>query len=596
MAAKLTYQDVFNDELAPEKFLSSPLYFSTGAINPSYSAPCGSIYVNTMTGGFFLNTSSPTPGTTWLELSDNFVNIEIGHHRAAKETSLIVTSSGQYTPTAGDLVGTFGLGAWTNGNTLNHTYVLNNGCGSRYQALNAGGNGTTHNFVEYFNGSSWSNTGSLGSDRYNPVDGGGVGRSLGANLFGSTNSAVCVGGYTGSAGLSSCELYTGSLWLTCSANVPGAGGGISGMAAGGTSFSGFICGQDFGFGFRTGVTFNGSVWTSGGFAFPYAGVINGDSELSASGSINSALIHSYLISGAYAPVAYTYNGSNAYVLTTIYNYSFINAYLSGNPLMGYKYGGRDTAATPVGTKKTEIFNGVTFNSHVDLNTARIAAQTKGPGSAVDCIAMGGRASGEPGTVITGLNSSEIYTETITYKKLYPQYIKSYNKASIYLGSNSSFLKGYQTGITYPPNKYLVVNKNAITAIANESDISGGYSVLQVGVTGALATYSIGAAPSLQIIPGTIAYIVASGANPLTANNVGIFVVKNIIVSSNTVVVTNPAATNQNPGTGHINFVTTMICVDYVAPDDILIGSTDNNGYLTTDKLFQTTNYFSKTGF
>ena len=79
MAAKLTFQDVFNNEIAPSKFLASPVYFSYGAGNPAFSAPTGSLYINSTTGGFFLNISSPTPGTTWVELSNNNTNDEIGH-------------------------------------------------------------------------------------------------------------------------------------------------------------------------------------------------------------------------------------------------------------------------------------------------------------------------------------------------------------------------------------------------------------------------------------------------------------------------------------------------------------------------------------
>ena len=69
--------------------------------------------------------------------------------------------------------------------------------------------------------------------------------------------------------------------------------------------------------------------------------------------------------------------------------------------------------------------------------------------------MGGRSQGR-GNTISGLNSSENYTETVTYKKLYPQYVKSFNKPSIYTGSNNSVSRSYQQTVKYPANKYLVV--------------------------------------------------------------------------------------------------------------------------------------------
>jgi len=591
MAAKLTFQDVFNDEMAPEKFLVSPVYFSTGTINPSFSAPTGSIYVNTTSGSFFLNISSPTPGTTWLELSNASNNIQGGHHRTSTEGSLSITGSGAYTPTAGDLVGTFGLGAWTNGNNLSITYTLNNGCGTRNQALNAGGDGTNYNLVEIFNGSTWASTGSLNSQRYsddNP-------RGFGANIFGSTNGAVCVGGNSdGSTTLSSCELYNGSTWVAGSGNVPGIGA-IEGHAATGTSYSGLIYGNYSSTGFHFVTKFNGATWFSDGILINNNG-FNGDNDASASGSVNAAIfLSSYFPGSIFRPVAFSYNGVNAlYLTSTFNNATAINCYLSGNPLMAYKMGGSDQVSpTAAAYSSTEIFNGVTFNTHINMNVARIGTQTKAPGSATDCIAMGGRSA--TGLAPVGLRSTETYTETITYKKLYPQYAKSFNKASIYYGSSSALMRGYQSPTKYPANKYLVVNRQMLTAIGNQADISAGYNVLQVGVTGTLATYSISATPSLQIVPGNIAIVAASGANPLSANNTGIFIVKNIIISSNTIAVTNAAGTSQNPGTGTMQLITTMLCVDCIDADDIVIGQTDGNGILNIDKMFQTSAYFSRTG-
>lgn len=590
MAAKLTFQDVFNDELAPEKFLASPIYFSTGTINPSFSAPTGSIYVNTTTGGFFLNISSPTPGTTWLELSDTSNNIQIGHHRTSTEGSLTITGSGAYTPAVGDLVGTFGLGAWTNGSNLSITYTLNNGCGTRNQALNAGGDGTNYNLVEIFNGSTWSSTGSLTSPRYSDAS-----SAPGANIFGSTNGAICVGGNSdGSTTLSTCELYNGSTWAAGSGNVPGLGA-IQGHAATGTSYSGFIFGNYDSTSFHYIIKFNGETWFNDGISIDNGG-FNGDNEASASGSENAAIMNSSYFPGTvFRPIVFMYNGINSFLLTRTYNnITAINSYTSGNPLMAYKIGGSNQASpTSAAYSSTEIFNGVTFNSHVNLNVGRIGTQTKSPGSATECIAMGGRS--QKGLTVTGLRSTETYTENITYKKLYPQYVKSFNKSSIYYGSNSALMRGYQSTVKYPPNKYLVVNRQMLTSIGNQADISAGYNVLQVGVSGSLATYSISVTPSLQIVPGNIAIVSAGGANPLSANNTGIFIVKSIIISSNTIAVTNAAGTSQNPGTGNMQLITTMICVDCIDAEDIVIGQTDSNGILTVDKMFNTTGYFSKTG-
>jgi len=596
MAAKLTYQDVFNDEMAPEKFLPSPLYFSTGAINPVYSAPCGSLYVNTVTGGFFLNVSSPTPGTSWIELSNNNTSVEVGHHRSSTQTTATL-STGQYAPTSGDLVGSFGLGAWTNTGNLITTYLVNNTCGSTSATLNVGGTAISFIISETFDGITWALVGNLNVNRYNLKNGGGFVQSYGANIFGSTNGSVCMGGYDGTNALSSCELFNGTSWINGSANLPTS---HSGMAATGTSYSGMIFGQDpiSLSSLNIAARFNGAVWSANAFPIitPYAKEI----ECSASGSVNAAFINVNHASGFFnIQNAYGYNGNSPYVLTNIYNYSFVNVYTSGNSLMSYKYGGYDFSFPNNASKKTEIFNGVTFNNTTnDLNIARAGSQTKGPGNATQCMAAAGRVGNPPGSGL-GLNSSEIYQETVVYKKLYPQYVKSFNQASLFLNNGVfSFLhlRAAQYISIYPANKYLVVNKNAITSIANQSDISGGYNILQVGASGSLAVYAISATPSLQIVPGTIAKVVSSGVNPLSANNTGVFVVKNIIVSSNTVVVLNPLVTSQNPGTGTMTLITTMLCVDYIGPDDIVIGSTDDNGILTIDKLFKTTNYISKTGF
>ena len=326
------------------------------------------------------------------------------------------------------------------------------------------------------------------------------------------------------------------------------------------------------------------------------GGYNGNAEMSASGSLNSVIFNSYRDTGSVNPITFMFNGQSIFTLTTVYNFTYMNAYLSGNPLMAYKAGGREVALAVnyTAAKKTEMFNGVTWNTHVDMNVARIGSQTKSPGSAVNCVVAAGKP--QTGNTVTRLNSSESYAETISHKKLYPRYVKSYNRAKLYYGSSSAISRGYQSSVIYPANKYLVVNRIMLTAIGNEADISAGYNVLQVAMSGSLATYSVSSTPSLQIVPGTIAIITAGGANPLSANNIGVFVIKSIIVSSNTIVVANAAGTNQNPGTGTMKFVTTMLCVDYAGPDDIIIGSTDDNGILTMDKFFQTTNYFSRTGF
>ena len=593
MTAKLTFQDVFNDEIAPSKFLVSPKYFTTGIIDPVFSAPTGSLYINTATGGFFLNISSPTPGTTWIELSNNSVNDEIGHHRRATETGLTITAAGSYKPSVGDLIGTFGLGAWSNSGNLNNTYKINNGCGTKNQAVNCGGDGVSYNLTETYNGATWTNGSALNSNRYNTIDGGGIEKSYGANIFGSANGAVVAGGYTGTAFLTSTELYNGSSWVNCSGSVPVGLSTASGCAMTGTSYTGLLCGGDFN-PLRIMVRFNGATWASEGIQFPFVSLYNGDVFMSASGTSNNSIIHGYLTPLGYTPISYAYNGISAQFLTGTYNNTFVGSFLSGTSLMAIKAGGAAQTAPYTASNKTEIFNGITWNTHVDLNTARASAQSKAPGNVSNCVVMGGRSQGR-GNTISGLNSSENYTETVTYKKLYPQYVKSFNKPSIYTGSNNSVSRSYQQTVKYPANKYLVVNRNALTVSANESDISSGYNVLQVSAGSGLGTYSVGASPSLQIVPGTISIITAGGANPLSTNNIGIFVVKSIIISSNTVVVANASATNQNPGTGTMKFITTMLCVDYIGSDDIVIGSVDGNGILTLDKMFQSTGYFSRTG-
>ena len=62
------------------------------------------------------------------------------------------------------------------------------------------------------------------------------------------------------------------------------------------------------------------------------------------------------------------------------------------------------------------------------------------------------------------------------------------------------------------------------------------------------------------------------------------------MSSNTVAVVNAAGTSQNPGTGTIKFITTLLAVDVVNADDIVIGVTDSNGILVMDKLFKSSNF------
>jgi hypothetical protein len=220
---------------------------------------------------------------------------------------------------------------------------------------------------------------------------------------------------------------------------------------------------------------------------------------------------------------------------------------------------------------TELFNGSTWAASTNINTARRLCANAGSQNAG--LIAGGPAS----------DTTELHSQTL-YRKMYSGHIPDAKKIGVLLNTNTVLLQGQSITVNfYPANKYLILNRSGICSVTNETNFSTSIAFDSVLGTQPTMTYSLSTSVNLlQLIPGNIVNIVSTGPNPVAANNAGTFVVSRI-VSPSSIEIQNTAGVAANPGTGTLSFISSMLAVDNISPQDIIIGKTDANGILTMPK-------------
>ena len=544
MGAKLTYQDVQSDELVPSKFVSSPnLNVSTGSGAPTFSTQGGSLYVDSTSGTFYINNSGAS-GTTWVALGNVTTNTENGHYRKTTLTGITNLSATAQAPMVGDLIGIYGPGAWAATGTMTQTRYRSGAAGSQAAGLMAGGlGGVVQGTAELFNGSTWSQTGAMTQTRDGP---GGAG---------SANAAIMAGGSGGGAS-ASVETFNGATWTaTGSMNQTRFGPGSAGSASAGLMAGGLGTVVQ-----STSEVFNGSTWTQSGV------MVQSRQHPAGVGSQNAALMAGGG-GGAGSSSTELFNGT-----------SWIQSSIMVQSRFRSAGGGSQNAAIVSGSgiggaanSSSELFNGSTWTASAVMTQSRDASE--GAGSQNNNLVAGGS-----GTAAAA--GAEIHTQS-TYAKVFARYIRSAKSLGIYLGSNTLLSQGYDTTVTYPANVYLVVNRNLITAVANEVDFSSGFTItsIQGGVGANAWNYNFTVSSLLSVIPGNI--IIVSGAT--TSGNNGTFIVTNVNSASGFLTVINASGAAQGGSAGTIKIISSLLAVSTPSQQDIIIGKTDSSGFITLTK-------------
>ena len=73
-------------------------------------------------------------------------------------------------------------------------------------------------------------------------------------------------------------------------------------------------------------------------------------------------------------------------------------------------------------------------------------------------------------------------------------------------------------------------------------------------------------------------VTASGATPVSGANIGTFII-NEVISPNSIQISNPSGFSQNPATGAINIISSVIAKSNPNPNDIIVGYCDKAGIL-----------------
>ncbi len=544
MGAKLTFQDIQNDELAPSKFVSSPnLNVSTGSGAPAYSTQGGSIYVDSTAGTFYVNNSGAS-GTTWVSLGTVTGNIENGHYRKETMTGTVASSTSS-APITGDLVGIWGAGTWAASGALNTTVANAQGGGSSTSAWIAGGNtvvttGLT-SATQLWNGTTWTNPAAPLAATIQQ----GVGS-------GSQNAGLIAGGTTGSV-VSSSSLWNGTVWTATGV----LGTAKSGLAGAGTSGASFVTGGTTGTSVSNTELFNGATWSASSGNLSVIKVF-----LNGTGSQNSGLI----VGGStQTSVTELFNGST-WIISGTMSQSKQQTGTGGSVYSAIAAGG--TIGSGITT--TELFNGSTWLLSTGMAATRSGASGLGSQSA-------GISAGGANSVSVVLSATELHSQA-TYRKMFSRHVKTAKNIGIYTGSSTVLLKGYDTTVTYPPNVYLILNKTSVSAVANETDLSGGFTIASIqSGTGNTWNYNLSTATSmLQVCPGMMIIVTSATSS---VNN-GTFIVTFVNNATPYFSVTNASGVVQAGSAGTVNIISSLLAVTTPSEQDIIIGKTDASGFVT----------------
>jgi hypothetical protein len=554
MSAKLTFADVYQNELNPAKlnfgFLNVGLSISNGA--PSADADIGTLYIDSNSGYLYRKAVVGAGAANWNAISygNSSVSNTIYTNRVRPVTITSFTNGGNFL--AGDLVGIYGVGAWSIITSANVTRGFPAMLGYANSALMTGGinqantKGVTS--TESFNGSIWTSGASLNVTRSEHGSCGGINAGL---LTGGTITAS-------STFLSSTEFFNGSVWTNGSAFMNEyfydhccVGEQMAALVAGGNGTASTIS-----------ELFNGSSWNS-------SGNINSSRNCLASfGSANAAVI----VGGKSGAVPASTNLTSTELFNgTAWCLSGSTGIITGSAT-GAGAGSQNAGIANHGGPG--IFNGSVWTSIAAeggawLQDGRIAGGT----------AFGVVAGGYPYS-----NSKDTYTRTeTTHKKIYARYIQGAKKIGVYNGTN--IITQGNVSFTYPANKYLVINRSAICSITNETTLTS-ITFSSVSGTAPVMTYNFsGTMNTLCIANGNIAIITSTGANPCSSQNAGTFVIVRQ-VNPTSIEISNASGIAENPGTGTMSIISSMMAVDNIVPSDIVIGKTDSTGNLFIPKPLQ----------
>ena len=281
------------------------------------------------------------------------------------------------------------VGSYSAAPNLNHgRSILNGSGGIQTSAIMMGGyapelpSPERSDFVEEWNGSSWTETTDLNTRRFNP-----------SGTASNSESAICIGGYGASGTLANCEQWDGSSWTevadlnTSRDNAGGCGTVTNALASGGRGPVGNI--EDW----------NGSAWTE------LADLNNGKSSSTNMGTYTAALNTLGRNSPPQAARAYAelWNGS-AWTETTDLNTGRSQGGGAGTSTQAIVIAGEGPGGPEFAN--AEKWNGSSWTETTDIVRAKNAVGTSRAGPSGAFIWCGG--SPQP----TG-NESYLYNEPTT---------------------------------------------------------------------------------------------------------------------------------------------------------------------------------------
>lgn len=560
MSAKLSFQDIYNNELGTDKlnFGSFTVSLSVAAGVPTADSSVGALYVDSASGSVYRKTASG--GSNWTQIGSITTTIFINKFPTIQVNSAVTSTDNTSGPSIGDLVGIYGVGAFAASGAIATARAMAPALGSVQAGMVMGGVvGAPVNSTEIFNGAVWA----AGATMLVSINA--------EAATGSQNAALVVGGAeTGLTMRSDTELFNGTSWvanggtLALRDNFFSAVGSVqAALVAGGHSTVASP--------FSATSLFNGSIWTVGnGMSLSKFGAAT-------FGAQNAAVVTAGGTLTVITTQTEMFNGS-AWSFGTYSNTPRNYTHGAGSQNAGIMAGGSTaTGGTPAPMNGCEIFNGTAWLASGNLLQSRTDPGIAGGQNAG--LVVGGYTNGFSGVQQT----SEIHTQS-TYRKLFSKEYNGAKNIGILLNSNTILLQGSTiTSTFYVANKYLVTNRFSNSQLTNNTALTSVTFASVTGPSSNIMTYNLSTtANMLSLIPGMQVVVATGGANPVDATNIGTFVI-NRIINPTSIEVINSTGTTQNPGTGTLSFLTSMIAVDNISPGDIIVGKTDVNGILTIHK-------------
>lgn len=584
MAIKLKYADIENNEVALSKFKfdgASTLITTTVNVYttgippvPQLDLTVGSLVLDP-NGNLYVNRGADPTYWDWLSsITTSIPGNRIPRFSGPFLYTSITYSSEAFNPAGGDIITALPIisSGFSSDLLLRRSYHCSTGGG---ELKTLGENDELLTFVfggvdntsgprtstEYYEGTTWTLGGNLNLAKVMSSAGG-----SGYSAWVSCGAHI----YDFSTFRTNTELYSGSAWVN-GANSIRAKRSSSGW---GPQTSGImVAGQDASGTLTTSEYYNGSAW------FTASSLINiPRGSLGPSGGGKNSF--SGLLTAGGTTSTEVFNGSSWTVAgnTTV---SRIQPGAVGDAFSFLLIYGE-------GFSSMENFNGSVWASS-GTGVAASDSHNGSAGSSNKAFITGGNVGGDPATSIskvTKIRQADASRGRYSYKNF-----KASNGYSLNMAGQMS--QGSSVDVdpndpttnptTYPPNKYLVVNRSmdyspTVLNSYTKVDIA---SVLNT--SGTNYAYNFVSSVTLnQVIPGMIAISSVTSAGQLTANR-GSFVISKV-VNPSSIEIANSSGVNDNPTSGYLVILTTMLAVDEPGPTDTVIGKTDSYGLLTIPKL------------